>query len=109
MPHATPMYNGPKRLPGRKPDQRYLLGKRLYNDVKWRNASKRFIREHPYCAACNAYLLDAKGEPISNACVDHKEPHKGDTRLFWDVRNWQSLCCSPCHNSKTARVDRGRK
>lgn len=24
--------------------------------------------------------------------VDHVEPHKGDTKKFWDKANWQSSC-----------------
>ena len=34
--------------------------------------------------------------------VDHVIPHKGDVVLFWDSRNWQSLC-KACHDAKTAR------
>ena len=32
--------------------------------------------------------------------VDHVVPHTGDSGLFWDVDNWQSLCKS-CHDTKT--------
>jgi len=39
--------------------------------------------------------------------VDHISPHKGDSDLFWDRANWQSLCES-CHNRKTASEDMGR-
>jgi 5-methylcytosine-specific restriction protein A len=24
--------------------------------------------------------------------TDHTEPHKGDTKKFWDKANWQSSC-----------------
>jgi 5-methylcytosine-specific restriction protein A len=38
--------------------------------------------------------------------VDHKIPHKGDMKLFWDRSNWQSLC--KCHHDiKTATEDGG--
>ena len=30
--------------------------------------------------------------------VDHIIPHKGDSDLFWDESNWQSLC-KRCHDS----------
>ena len=30
--------------------------------------------------------------------VDHKIPHKGDSVLFWNQENWQSLC-GTCHDS----------
>jgi len=30
--------------------------------------------------------------------VDHIKPHKGNDALFWDEKNWQSLC-KPHHDS----------
>lgn len=30
--------------------------------------------------------------------VDHIKPHNGDKTLFWDRKNWQSLC-NECHDS----------
>ncbi|MFD1675419.1 HNH endonuclease signature motif containing protein [Alicyclobacillus fodiniaquatilis] len=38
--------------------------------------------------------------------VDHKVPHKGDKKLFWDSKNWQPMCKSH-HDAKTAREDMG--
>ncbi len=35
---------------------------------------------------------------VSNAnVVDHIKPHRGNMNLFWDVRNWQSVC-KKCHD-----------
>ena len=34
--------------------------------------------------------------------VDHIKPHRGDSALFWNTENWQSLC-DKCHNSKTGK------
>jgi 5-methylcytosine-specific restriction protein A len=62
---------------------------------RWRKARARFLREHPWCVLC--------GAPAT--IVDHRVPHRGDPRLFWDERNWQSIC-KPCHDSKTAREGR---
>ena len=36
--------------------------------------------------------------------VDHIRPHRGDPVLFWDEKNWQSLCKS-CHDKKTWNED----
>jgi 5-methylcytosine-specific restriction protein A len=38
--------------------------------------------------------------------VDHIIPHKGNMNLFWDKRNWQSMC-GRCHSKKTAKEDGG--
>jgi hypothetical protein len=36
--------------------------------------------------------------------VDHITPHKGDTDLFHDPDNWQSMC-KPCHDSLKAQIE----
>jgi 5-methylcytosine-specific restriction protein A len=38
--------------------------------------------------------------------VDHKVPHRGDMKLFWDRNNWQSMA-KECHDRKTASEDGG--
>ena len=37
--------------------------------------------------------------------VDHIIPHKGDTKLFWDINNWQPLC-KRHHDSDKQRAER---
>jgi 5-methylcytosine-specific restriction protein A len=69
---------------------------RGYN-YRWQKASKRFLREHPLCVACAA-----EGRDESATLVDHVKPHRGDYELFWNEKNWQSLC-ERHHNLKTAR------
>lgn len=39
--------------------------------------------------------------------VDHIIPYKGDTNLFWDTDNWQSLC-KLHHDRDKQREERGR-
>ena len=41
----------------------------------------------------------------SQLVADHKVPHRGDERLFWDENNIQTLC-SHCHSSKKQRAER---
>jgi len=61
----------------------------------WEKARAAFLRRHPLCVMCGARAT----------VVDHKTPHKGDTALFWDRANWQSLC-GPCHNRTKQRLER---
>ena len=70
-------------------------------DHKWQRASKRFLSEHPFCEECLK-----QGKITLATDVDHKKPHKGNKALFWDMKNWQSLCHS-CHSKKTAKEDNG--
>ncbi|OJH45843.1 HNH endonuclease [Paracoccus sp. SM22M-07] len=62
---------------------------------EWQNARAAFLRLHPYCTACGARA----------ALVDHKTPHRGDQRLFWDKTNWAALC-TPCHSGAKQRLER---
>lgn len=59
------------------------------------------MRGHPWCEECLRHGLRT---PATE--VDHIIPHKGDRGLFWDRKNWQSLC-HRCHSIKTAREDGG--
>jgi 5-methylcytosine-specific restriction protein A len=69
---------------------------------KWQQAREQFLREHPLCE-CPDCLAGQK-RTIASSVVDHKIPHKGDMKLFWDRSNWQAMS-KRCHDSKTARED----
>lgn len=71
---------------------------RGYNH-KWRKARETFLRRSPLCVFCSA-----KGLVVVATVVDHIVPHKGDSELFWDSSNWQSLC-KPCHDSDKQRQE----
>jgi len=66
-------------------------------DTKWEKARRAFLAVHPLCAE---HARHDRVEPAT--CVDHIVPHRGDRKLFWDRKNWQSLC-TPCHSAKTGR------
>lgn len=67
---------------------------------KWMHAARAFRREHPLCVCCQA-----NGATSAAEVVDHVVPHRGDERLFWDARNWQSLC-HWCHNNVKSALER---
>lgn len=54
---------------------------------RWQKAREAFLLANPLCVMCKA-----EGRPVPAKVVDHKVPHKGDQKLFWDRKNWQSLC-----------------
>ena len=84
----------------RQQDRRVSSSRRGYGS-KWRKERALFLLEHPWCVDCQK---DGKREPATE--VDHKIPHKGDPKLFWDKNNWQGLCHA-CHSRKTALEDGG--
>jgi len=66
-------------------------------DSKWEKARAAFLAVNPRCAhpGCNA----------AATVVDHKIPHCGDRKLFWQRSNWQPLCVHH-HNSAKQREER---
>ena len=79
--------------------QRPSAARRGYGP-RWRRARAAYLARHPLCVSCGAA---GRLEPAT--VVDHIVPHKGDSVLFWDRANWQSMCKS-CHDAKTAREGR---
>lgn len=71
-------------------------------DARWRKARAVFLKQNPLCVHCQK-----EGRLTAATVVDHIIPHKGDYKLFWDVKNnWQSLC-KRHHDIKTVREDGG--
>lgn len=57
-----------------------------------------FLALHPWCA------IRGEGCTLIATLVDHRIPHRGDARLFWDRNNWQPGC-DHCHNTTKAREE----
>ncbi|MCX2684023.1 HNH endonuclease [Pseudomonas sp. DCB_AW] len=62
-------------------------------DYKWQKAREGYLNDHPLCVFC-----ERNGRIAAARVVDHIIAHRGDMALFWDQKNWQSLC-KPCHDS----------
>lgn len=67
---------------------------------KWQKAREDWLREHPLCVMCKE-----QSRVTAATVVDHVIPHRGDQTLFWDRKNWQSLC-KPHHDGDKARQER---
>lgn len=66
---------------------------------KWQQARLGHLRSHPLCVYCDRQDLVTEA-----TVVDHIIPHRGDMGLFWDRKNWQSLCAT-CHSGMKAREE----
>lgn len=88
-----------RRIEGNR-KTRISTTKRGY-DYKWQQESKAYLASHPWCAEC-----ERQGRRTPATEVDHRIPHKGNRKLFWNQANWQSLC-HKCHSIKTVREDGG--
>lgn len=69
-------------------------------DGDWEKYRWRFLHHNPQCYACGK--LKKKG---SRHCVDHIVAHKGKIELFWDEKNYITLC-KTCHAIVTGRFDK---
>ena len=68
-----------------------------YNKAAWIKMRRWALNRNPLCMRCSYYNITR--EAID---VDHIVPHKGDSKLFNDYDNIQTLCHS-CHSWKTSQ------
>ncbi len=78
-------------------DKRRPIARARGYTSKWDTARAAYLAAHPSCVRCG----------VKATVVDHVVPHRGDTRLFWDKGNWQSLCTN-CHSSAKQAEERRR-
>lgn len=90
-----------------------MVTKRVYGG-RWAAASRGYLQQHPLCVMC-----EQQGIRSAASVVDHIIPHrlkaalksndpvaiKAAQRLFWDKKNWQSLC-NPHHSSTKQRMEK---
>jgi len=80
-------------------DNRQTSAQRGYGS-RWQKARATWLRRHPLCAD-----HQERGHIVPATVVDHIVPHRGDSKLFWDQSNWQSLC-KTCHDSHKQRQEK---
>lgn len=66
-------------------------GEALYGS-RWQRRRHVWLIENPLCKICQT-----QGRATPATVVDHITPHRGNSALFWDRSNWQSLC-KLCHD-----------
>lgn len=97
-------------------DSRLTASERGYG-YRWQQARIEWLAKHPCCVMCQQ-----RGLVVPASVVDHIEPPRlaeaklsgcqeavrEALRLFWNRRNWQSLC-KRCHDSvKQAQESSGK-
>lgn len=75
--------------------------RKWYRTARWRALRKAvLIRDSLTCQRCGHIEPDT-----SNLVANHKRPHRGDERLFWDERNVETVC-KPCHDGPIQSEER---
>jgi|SRR5215207_713106 len=85
----------------RRDGTRERPGQRMFNSTRWKHVRAHQLNTHPTCELCAK-----EGRVTGASIVDHRTPHHGDERLFWDPTNLQSLC-KLCHDSTKRRAEHG--
>jgi 5-methylcytosine-specific restriction protein A len=70
-----------------------------YKTARWQALREQvLVRDRYTCRMCGRIAADGMA-------VDHIKPHRGKPALFWDQRNLQVLCVSPCHNKHKQAIE----
>ena len=73
-----------------------------YKLARWQRLRMQvFIRDTFTCQMPECGRIEGD---TSRLICDHKQPHRGDARLFWDEANLQTLC-KPCHDTHKQRLE----
>ncbi|MFN3661243.1 HNH endonuclease [Yoonia sp.] len=72
-----------------------------YKQSRWKKIRLGQLSKQPLCQRCSSFDI-----VTAAVHVDHVIPHKGDSKLFYDAANLQSLCHG-CHSVKTKAEQRG--
>lgn len=75
--------------------------KKLYKTGRWKRLRVQQLTRQPYCQCAHH-----AGQKVPAEVVDHKKPHKGDLRLFFNVANLQSMT-KECHDRFKQSQERG--
>lgn len=77
---------------GAKPAGR--TGHQWYSQARWKKLRWSILTRDSFtCQMCGR--LEGN---TSQLVADHKKPHRGNERLFFDEQNLWTLCKSPCHD-----------
>jgi 5-methylcytosine-specific restriction enzyme A len=80
-----------------------LAYRRWYSTAAWRRLRVAQLLNQRWCRLC------AEMDRWTRATVvDHRQPHRGSSALFFDPGNLDSLCKTH-HNGTKQRLERGRR
>lgn len=76
--------------------------RKWYNTTQWRRLRMEVLKRD--CFTCQWPGCELMTGDTSQLVADHREPHRGEERLFWDPDNLQTLC-KPCHDGPKAKAE----
>lgn len=77
------------------------------NTAAWRRLREKVLLRDEYICQQTGVALVGRHPAPNSPVVDHKIPHRGDAKLFWDEGNLQSVSKAWHDSEKQSREKRG--
>jgi 5-methylcytosine-specific restriction protein A len=74
-----------------------------YKTARWQKLRWSILARDLFTCQCGCGVTEVD---TSKLVADHRRPHRGDERLFWDPGNLWTLRKTPCHDSWKQRIER---
>ena len=78
--------------------------KAWYKTARWRALRHQVLVRDAYTCQRTGLLLGGKHPAPDSPVVNHKRPHRGDERLFWDPNNLETVS-KAVHDSEIQREE----
>ncbi|MDH6265525.1 5-methylcytosine-specific restriction protein A [Rhizobium sp. SG_E_25_P2] len=62
-----------------------------YKTERWRRLREEVLIRDGYICQQTGVICSGKYPARNSPVADHKEPHRGDEALFWDINNIQTV------------------
>lgn len=79
---------------GPPPVQHSQPWKAWYKTARWRRLREQVLIRDAYTCQRTGQVLGGKHPAPDSPVVNHKRPHRGDERLFWDIDNLEVVAKS---------------
>ncbi len=89
---------------GPKPVQQSQPWKAWYKTARWRRLREEVLIRDAYTCKRTGQVCGGKHPAPDSPVVNHKRPHRGDERLFWDIENLETVS-KAVHDSAIQREE----
>ncbi len=94
----------PDQAKGPAPVQHSTPWRAWYKTARWRRLREEVLIRDAYTCQRTGQVLGGKHPAPDSPVVNHKRPHRGDERLFWDPNNLETVS-KAVHDSEIQREE----
>lgn len=81
----------PDQAKGPAPVQHSTPWKAWYKTARWRRLREQVLIRDAFTCQRTGQVLAGKHPAPDSPVVNHRRPHRGDERLFWDIENLETV------------------